>query len=296
MTEVISSSVFNHHGYADDTQLYNSFKLQRFDEMCSNLSECATNVDSWMTCNKLKNNTDKMEIMLCGTQSKLKSTQANNVEIGSDTISFSANIKNLGVFLEQNLSMNCHVSYIRKCCYFEVRKIAHLRPFIDEKSTIKLVVSLVLSKLDYCNCLFYNMTNQNFHKLQLVQNHAARLVKKQPRTSSATLLLKELHWLPIKFRVLYKICIIVFKCLNEVDFPSYLSELLTIYTPSRTLRSLDTNRLVKPLMKLSTFGQRSFFYAAPQVWNDLPIELRMCTSLPLFKNSLETYYFRVALY
>ena len=192
--------------------------------------------------------------------------------------------------------MNCHVSYIRKCCYFEIRKIAHLRPFIDEKSTEKLVVSLVLSKLDYCNSLFYNMTNQNFYKLQLVQNHAARLIKKQPKTSSASLLLKELHWLPIKFRVSFKISLIVFKCLNDENFPSYLSELLTIYTPSRTLRSLDTNLLVKPLMKLTTFGERSFFFAAPDVWNALPFELRMCTSLPLFKKNLKTPYFRIAFY
>ena len=66
------------------------------------------------------------------------------------------------------------------------------------------------------------MTKENFNKLQLVQNHAARLVKKVNKRSSAKSLLKELHWLPVEQRIDYKIALIVFKCLNIEDFPSYL--------------------------------------------------------------------------
>ena len=84
----------------------------------------------------------------------------------------------------------------------------------------------MLSKLDYCNCLFYGMSNDNFHKLQLIQNHAARLVKRVHKRSSASCLLKELHWLPIKYRVMYKVSLIVFKCLNTSEFPSYLKDLI----------------------------------------------------------------------
>ena len=84
-----------------------------------------------------------------------------------------------------------------------------------------------------------NMSEENFQKLQVVQNHCARLVKKAPKRSSATSLLKDLHWLPIKFRVSYKVAIFVFKCLNDDSFPSYLKDLISVYTPSRTLRSSD---------------------------------------------------------
>ena len=126
------------------------------------------------------------------------------------------------------------------------------------------------------------MTNENFHKLQLLQNHAARLVKRANKKSSATLLLKDLHWLPIKQRVLYKISIIVFKCLNCKDFPSYLKDLISVYTPSRSLRSADKFLLVKPFKNLKTFGQRSFHFSAPTVWNNLPFDLRSCTSFEIF--------------
>ena len=170
-------------------------------------------------------------------------------------------------------------------------KNSHLRPFIDEKSTIKLVISLVISKLDYCNCLFYNMSNDNFYKLQLIQNHAARLVKKAPKRSSATSILMELHWLPIRQRVSYKIAIIVFKCLNDENFPTYIKELISVYTPSRTLRSSDKLLLEKTLKKLITFGEKSFHFAAPDVWNDLPFELRSCASFNIFKKNLKTHFF-----
>ena len=149
-----------------------------------------------MTANKLKMNSDKTEVMLCGTKSKLKDIDVDSVDICDDNISFSNHVKNLGFFIDQNFNLNMHVSHIRKSCYFEIRRISHLRPFIDEKCTIQLIISLVVSKLDYCNCLFYNMSNENFKKLQVVQNHCARLVKKAPKRSSATSLLKDLHWLP----------------------------------------------------------------------------------------------------
>ena len=97
------------------------------------------------------------------------------------------------------------------------------------------------------------MSSENFTKLQLVQNHAARLVKKASKRDSAMSIMFELHWLPIKFRVSFKIALIVFKCLHVDNFPSYVKDLISLYTPSRTLRSSDTFLLTKPRMKLHTF-------------------------------------------
>ena len=93
----------------------------------------------------------------------------------------------------------------------------------------------------------------------------------------------ELHWLPIRYRVSFKIALIVFKCLNIENFPSYLKDLISIYTPSRTLRSSDSRILNKPVMKLSTFGDKAFCFAAPEVWNDLPSDIRFTNSISIFK-------------
>ena len=294
LSDVIDKNIFSYHQYADDTQLYTSFESASINDYATKLTTSTSEINDWMSCNKLKMNNAKTEIMLCSTKVKLKNIELDSVKVGEDSILLSSEVKDLGVFIDCNISFDNHVSFLRKCCYSELRRISTIRPFISEKSAAQLAISLVMSKLDYCNCLFFEMTNENFYKLQLLQNHAARLVKRANKKSSATLLLKDLHWLPIKQRVLYKISIIVFKCLNCNDFPSYLKDLISVYKPSRSLRSADKFLLVKPFKKLKTFGQRSFHFSAPTVWNSLPFELRSCSSLDIFKKRLKTHFFKIA--
>ena len=294
--DVIDKNIFNFHIYADDTQLYNSYKPSQIDSAVSDISKNTCEINDWMRQNKLKMNADKTEILLCGSIQKLNNVNIDCIEIDDDSIDISNSVRNLGFFLDKNLNMNVHVTNLRKSCYNEIRKISHIRPFISEKCTIQLVISLVLSKLDYCNCLLYGMSEENFNRLQLIQNHAARIVKKAPKRSSATDLLINLHWLPIRQRVTYKIALTVFKCLHVENFPSYLKELVTPYEPSRSLRSGSQFKLAKPFKKLETFGKKSFHHAAPEVWNALPLELRSCTSLSIFKKKLKTYFFKVAFY
>ena len=130
-----------------------------------------------MSANKLKMNNEKTEILLCGTNARLKSVRPNSLKIGNNIIDFSPKVKkNLGLCLENNLSMDNAVSRLRKSCNLELRKIANTRSHLSDAASLKLVLSLVISKLNYCNSLFYNMSLENIHKLQLIQNHAARLV------------------------------------------------------------------------------------------------------------------------
>ena len=294
--DVINKDIFNFHIYADDTQLYNFYKPDKVNNAISDISHCTSEVNNWMKSNKLKMNADKTEVMFCGSTQRLNNVNISSIDIDDDLIDVSNSVRNLGFFLDKNLNMNVHVTNLRKSCYNEIRKISHIRPYINEKCTIKLVISLVLSKLDYCNCVMYGMSEDNFYKLQLIQNHAARIVKKAPKLSSATELLFNLHWLPIKQRVSYKIALTVYKCLHVENFPSYLKELITPYTPSRNLRSGSQYLLEKPFKKLKTFGKKSFHYAAPEVWNSLPLELRSCSSLPIFKKNLKTHFFKLAFY
>ena len=258
LKSVIDKDIFSYHMYADNTQLYSCYKNSNINTAYSQISSCTSDVNQWMTTNKLKMNGDKTEIMICGSIPKLRNIQIESINIDNDPIDISDNVRNLGFFLDKHLNMNVHVSNLRKSCYFELRKISHVRPFIDEKCAIQLVVSYVLSKLDYCNCLFFNMSCDNFNKLQLVQNHAARIVKRASKRDSAKSILFELHWLPIKYRVSFKIALIVFKCLHTDNFPSYIKDLISIYTPSRTLRSSDSFLLKKTCDEITYFWRQVF--------------------------------------
>ena len=140
------------------------------------------------------------------------------------------------------------------------------------------------------NSLLYDIPDCLLKKLQKVQHNAARLIVRPKKSSHITPILKDLHWLPIKSRVQYKILLLVFKCLRGQG-PAYLTSLLEEYHPARSLRSSCQSLLTKPKTKRK-YGDRAFSVAGPTLWNDLPDHLRNSNySLDVFKKALKTHLF-----
>ncbi len=189
--------------------------------------------------------------------------------------------------------MNCHVTNLCKAVYLEIRRLKQLSKFVDRGSLQTLAASFILSRLDYCNALFKNMKGYQISKLQKLQNFAAKVVLGKSLYDHVTPCLFELHWLPISFRIDYKIAVTTFKCLHDLS-PEYLSDLIEVYTPSRPLRSASSALLKPKVTKFKTLGDRSFAYTAPSVWNSLPEYLRKETSIDSFKKNLKTFYFKKA--
>ena len=107
----------------------------------------------------------------------------------------------------------------------------------------------------------------------------------------ATPMLRELHWLPIKARIEYKLALTCFKS-KSGNYPSYISDLLVPYTPTRSLRSSSSNNFFIPRIHLKGFGERAFTFSGPSVWNALPQELKSCSTLGHFKKQMKTHLFR----
>ena len=155
--------------------------------------------------------------------------------------------------------------------------------------------AFVLSRRDYCNSLLFGCPQYLLNKLQKVQNNAARLVLRVSKTDHISPHLASLHWLPIDSWMQYKLSSLCYNCLNSTA-PDYLTELLRIYKPTRQLRSSsDTSILCIPTVRTHSFGQRSFSYAAPTVWNTLPYEIRSSNTISSFKSSLKTLSFSAVL-
>ena len=154
-------------------------------------------------------------------------------------------------------------------------------------SAKKLVNSLITSRLDYCNSLLAGVGDTQLKRLQKVQNCAARVVLKLPRSVSPPL--HQLHWLPIEQRVKFKTAVLVFKALNGLA-PSYLSGLLRS-APVRSLRIARNDLLHIPKTKLTTGGDRSFYAYGPKIWNSIPQATRNSKDLVSFKKHLKTFYY-----
>ncbi|KAK6187421.1 hypothetical protein SNE40_005454 [Patella caerulea] len=186
--------------------------------------------------------------------------------------------------------MKTHVSMVCKKANFHLYNIGKIRSYIDLDTTKMLINAFVMSSLDYCNSLLYSLPKTLVCQLQKIQNKAARIVSLTRAADHITPVLKQLHWLPVNQRIMFKINTITFNCLNDPLAPSYLSDLIKQYVPSRSLRSSHKNQLVCPVQK-SKFGERAFVYAAPKEWNKLPLEVQNSPNLAVFKRRLKTLFF-----
>ena len=111
----------------------------------------------------------------------------------------SSQVKDLGVIFDRVLSLRQHVSYTSKSCRFHLRNISRIRKYTPQDTSVVLVKSLVMSRLDYSNGLFYRLTKCTVSGLQTVQNSAARIVTQERLRDHDSILraLIRLHWLPV---------------------------------------------------------------------------------------------------
>ena len=168
-----------------------------------------------------------------------------------------------------------------------------IRPCLSIDSTKTLVHVLVLSRLDHCNSLLYGLPDYPIQRLQYVMNAAAKVITCEQKLDHVTPLLIELHWLPVRQRIIFKISMYTFKVLHGAA-PAYLTELISPYVPRRALRSADQLLLEQPTHKLKLTGLRAFSVCAPYLWNSVPLEIKNSASVSIFKAKLKTYLFRQA--
>ncbi|KAI2651661.1 RNA-directed DNA polymerase from mobile element jockey [Labeo rohita] len=288
---IIRKHGISFHCYADDTQLYISTRPDETSEL-SKLTECVKNVKDWMTNNFLLLNSDKTEILLIGPKNNTQNLLTYNLQLDGCTVT-STTVKSLGVILDSNLSFENHISHVTKTAFFHLRNIAKLRNMLPVSDAEKLVHAFMTSRLDYCNALLGGCPASSINKLQIVQNAAARVLTRSRKYDHITPILKSLHWLPIRFRISYKIALLTYKALNGLA-PAYLTSILPRYNPSRSLRSQNSGLLVVPRIAKSTKGGRAFSHLAPKLWNSLPDNVRGSDTLSLFKSRLKTHLFSQA--
>ena len=295
LTKIAKQHKINIHLYADDTQLYTTFKPEESEEAMDRLEQCIEDIRKWIASHYLKLNDSKTEFMIFGSPHDTTKVTAWTVSIGDTEIFPSSSVRNIGAFLYPELNMRSHINNTIRACYAQLRPVAQIRRYLMTEAASKLCHAFITSRLDNMNSLLYKLPDYQIHRLQLVQNNTARLIKKLKRNSEdISDTLEELHWLPVEHRIKYKILLLMFKCHVQIA-PSYLTNLTKPYIPGREGLRSSTQQLHDEGPKTQkNYGDRAFSMCGPKLWNKLPLELRQKCSVESFKKGLKTHLFKEA--
>ena len=182
--------------------------------------------------------------------------------------------------LDCELSMQ-HVSKVISICFFHIRRLKQIRLLVGPDVTATLVSAFVLSRLDYCNAVLSGLPKSTIAPLQRAQNAAARLVKCIAPHDHITTELRDLHWLPVQYRINYKLCSLM-HLIHTGQAPSYLADTVT-------QTATDFDRAAVFLMRNhaqdSVSATRFLICATPAAWNSLLSALHQLTDTELFQQA-----------
>ena len=178
LSQIALSHGLKIHQYADDTQLYIDCEPDNISETIANVESCVEDMKFWLTQNCLKLNTDKTEMLLIGSRAKLSKFDSVEMRIGDDRIVPKKSVRNLGVIIDDTMSMENHVNNVCKQCYIQLRYLSRIRRFLTTEAAECLIHAFITSRLDGLNSLLTELPAKLIDKLQRIQNNAARLVLK----------------------------------------------------------------------------------------------------------------------
>jgi len=163
-----------------------------------------------MTANILTLNSSKTKFLLIGLKQQLS-------KIHNSSLTTTHSDRNLGFIVDEHLTLSDQIFVLSKSCYYHIRELRCIRPYLDFKTASTIATFIVHSQLDYCNSLYHNLPNHQLNRLQQIQNPLARAVVKAPKSSHITPILKSLHWLKVNEHIEYKLLSLPTKFLQPVN-------------------------------------------------------------------------------
>ena len=261
------------HFYADDTQLYIHLSHKNASAALAQLNACLHDVQRWMSLSELKLNPEKNEFIVFGSKAQHQKISSHfPVSILVSLLHPVDSVRNVGVWFDAEFSLSEHVKRTCKACFLQMLDLRRIRQYLTPEVAVLAANGLVSSRLDHCNSLFRDLSCFNQHKLQSIQNTLAWIVTNHRKYAHVTPILKQLHWLPIKYSCMFKTATLVYKFLHRGS-PSYLQP----FRPS--------------VFKSVKHFYHSFASDAPKIWNELLHDVCSAASVTSFRKKHKTYLF-----
>ena len=235
--------LFTLHVYAHDTQLYIAFDPANQAPSLTAFQICMDDVMRLNTQNMLRSDAEKTEVILF-TPRFTKTPNIEKLFFDSTVIDLTERVRDLGVILDKNLRLIYHINETCRKETNAIRSIGRIRKYLTNRNLKLLFNALVISRLNYCKSILYSLPKQELDRLQRTQTTAARLVTETKQYEVINPALRELHWLPVESRILFKTIRITFKILYIYSFfrsigrPSYKNTIhheVFVHPPSHFL-------------------------------------------------------------
>ena len=281
---VLKSAGFVVHGYADDHQVTSSFRIEfQYHALCHALPKCLGIISQWMSSHFLKLNASKSNLLIFSPRNLSDKLYVDKVYIGNNIfLPVSQNAMTLGVNIDSQLTFTPQINMLISQSYREISNIGKIRKYLCIDNIKCLVNALIVSKIDNCNSLLYGIPDYEINRLQMLQNSCARLIYNRKKYDHVSDLFKELHWLPIKQRIIFKTLLFVYKIFINMA-PVYLKECIHII-------DIGNRSLYVPRVN-NSYGDRAFTNIAPKLWNALPGNLKRIETITCFKSHLKHHLF-----
>jgi hypothetical protein len=285
------STILNTHKmefvcYADDIQIFVRSQLQDINAAISSLENCLDDVKKWLDASGLALNAGKSGFIIFSSRPKSASLLGLPLKIDSANILSKPHVRDLGVNLDNTLSMEHHIQTVRKSAFHQLRVIGKVRRYIKPCHTALLVNALALSRVEFCISLVLGVNKKEMTKLQGIIHYSMRLVEQLSKTDCVEDALKRHQWLSAQQRAKLRLATITFVALRY-GVPLQLAKLLvSAQSECYQLRSQSDGKLVSCRSKTRA-GDRAFEVAAPRHYNSLPLQLRQEDSRRHFVNTMK---------
>jgi hypothetical protein len=245
-----------------------------------------------MTANKLKLNPAKTELIVISSKFRRIPLPDISLTFHGSTITPVATARNLGIVFDSHFTFKHHISQTIKSGYYHLRNIKAISKYLTISQCETLVHAFVTSKIDNCNSILINMNKKEINRFQKLQNSCARIISNVNYRQHMTPILASLHWLPVQYRIQFKLLLFAFKCIHNLA-PSYLCSSLTLMNKRNTRQSKYFTFIV-PRSKLVQFGDCTFSRAASLLFNSLPNPFRQIPDINAFKSHVKTHLYTIA--